>query len=405
MGNRAVITRQSIKDTEYLFTALFEDHRMLEVSCSDVKKTSLLGNVYIGKIKRIIDKIGAAFVELFPGQMSYLSLKDVKTPMMARQCRQGKLTEEDEIVVQVVKEAAKTKDPTVSTNISFKGNALILTTENKTFGVSKKLPDEKWAYFQAFFEEKTAGQKEEEFGLIIRTNAKNYSKEQLSEEFCALYEQFRYLKTYYKTRVCHSCLYHSPPAYISDVRDYLSLHLEKIVTDDPAVFQELLQAFEQEKVVTEGRIELYEDALLSLSALYSFKSKLEEALSAHVWLKSGAYLVISPTEALTVIDVNSGRCITGKQENFYLKVNLEAAEEIAKQLRLRNISGICIVDFINLDTKETQEKLAEAFKGFLAKDKVPAVFVGFTKLGLAEITRKKIKKPLWEQIDKRDFDI
>jgi ribonuclease G len=117
-----------------------------------------------------------------------------------------------------------------------------------------------------------------------------------------------------------------------------------------------------------------------------------------VHLKSGAYLVIQPTEALTVIDVNSGKCIKGTQKDFYLKINLEAAKEIARQLRLRNISGICLVDFINMDTKEAREELIEALKQHLAKDIVPAVFIDFTELGLAEITRKKVRKPLWEQL-------
>ena len=146
------------------------------------------------------------------------------------------------------------------------------------------------------------------------------------------------------------------------------------------------------------QIVFYEDPMLSLSALYGLKSKLEAALKERVHLKSGAYLVIQPTEALTVIDVNSGKCIKGTQKDFYLKINLEAAKEIARQLRLRNISGICLVDFINMDTKEAREELIEALKQHLAKDIVPAVFIDFTELGLAEITRKKVRKPLWEQL-------
>lgn len=140
------------------------------------------------------------------------------------------------------------------------------------------------------------------------------------------------------------------------------------------------------------------DAMLSLSALYGLKFKLKEALKERVWLKSGAYLVIWPTEALTVIDVNSGKCLKGKRKDYYLNVNLEAAVEIARQMRLRNISGICIVDFINMDTRKAEEELVRVLKQELAKDTVPAVFVDFTRLGLAEITRKKVKKPLWEQI-------
>ena len=136
---RVVITKQKIKDREYRVTALFEDHQMLEVSCDDVTEDSLLGNIYIGKIRRIVEKIGAAFVEIAPGMMTYLPLEDAKEPLMVKQLRNGRMTEEDELVVQVVKEAVKTKDPTVSTQISLKGNALIFTTQDKKLGVSRKL--------------------------------------------------------------------------------------------------------------------------------------------------------------------------------------------------------------------------------------------------------------------------
>lgn len=394
MSNRVIITKETIKKKEYLITALFEDDRMLEVSCDDIRETSILGNVYIGKIKRIVPKIQAAFVEIAPGQMTYLPLGEVKNPLMTKQSRPGKLTEEDEIVVQVVKEAVKTKEPTVSTNISLKGNALVLTTENKKLGVSKKLDENKRKYLHALLSEK----KEERFGLIIRTNAGNYSEEQLFAEFEVIFDQFQKIEKQYKYRTCYSCLHHAPSGYISSVRDYLSLELEKIVTDDHSIYDELYRSFQNETSITPEQIVYYDDRSYSLSALYGLKFKLEEALQERVWLKSGAYLVIQPTEALTVIDVNSGKCIKGNQKDFYLKVNLEAAEELARQLRLRNISGICIVDFINLDTKEAEQELVRTLKKHLAADTVPSVFVDFTRLGLAEITRKKVKKPLWEQV-------
>ncbi len=398
MGKRVVITKQNIKGIKYLVTALFEDHRMMEVSCDDAGENALLGNIYIGKIKGIAEKIGAAFVEIAPGQMSYLPLGDVRDPLMVKQCRQGKLTAEDEIVVQVTKEAVKTKDPAVSTNISLKGNAFVLTSENKRFGISKKLPDEKREYFRTLFAGKTIGKNDCEFGLIVRTNAVNYSKEQLFREFEDLSGKFQRLKETYRHRTCYSCLHYAPPGYVTSVRDYLSMHLEKIVTDDADVYDILHMSFLEEDIVKDKKLIYYDDPALSLSALYGLMSKLEEAFHECVWLKSGAYLVISPTEALTVIDVNSGKCTKGSAEDFYLKVNEEAAEEIARQLRLRNISGICIVDFINLDTKEAEEKLIRTLRRYLAEDTIPAVFVDFTKLGLAEITRKKVKKPLWEQI-------
>ncbi len=394
MGKRVVITKQKIKDREYRVTALFEDHQMLEVSCDDVTEDSLLGNIYIGKIRRIVEKIGAAFVEIAPGMMTYLPLEDAKEPLMVKQLRNGRLTEEDELVVQVVKEAVKTKDPTVSTQISLKGNALIFTTQDKKLGVSRKLEQSKRKYFHDLFTEK----KDDRFGMIVRTNAEHYTDEQIFSEFHRMCETFENIREHYRHRTCFSCLYHAPSGYMAGVRDYLSLHLERITTDDPVIYEEVIKTFGEEAAIANVQILFYQDPALSLSALYGLHSKLEEALRDRVWLKSGAYLIIQPTEALTVIDVNSGRCIKSGRKDISLKVILEAAEEIARQLRLRNISGICVVDFINMDTNEAKEELAQALKQHLAKDSVPAVFIDFTALGLAEITRKKVKKPLWEQI-------
>ncbi len=406
MSNRVIITKETINDKEYLATALFEGNRLAEVSCGDTENISILGNVYVGKIKRIVPKINAAFIEIVPGQMTYLSLDEVKNPMMVKQLHPGRLTENDEIVVQIAKEAVKTKAPTVSTNITFQGNAVVLTTENKKFGVSKKLSKEKRKHLQDLFRDK----KDERFGLIIRTIAGNYSDEQIFAEYQTIFDKFNRMEAQYQYRTCYSCLSHAPSSYILEVKEKLSKNIEKIITDDKAIYEELLTEFaplDTKEIVSEKALEtgfskeqivFYADEKLSLSSLYGLKFKLMEALKDKVWLKSGAYLIIQPAEALTVIDVNSGKCVKGNQKDFYLKLNLEAAEEIARQLRLRNISGICIVDFINMDTKEAKEELVQEMKRFLAKDTVPAVFVDFTKLGLAEITRKKVKKPLWEQI-------
>lgn len=390
MSSRIIITKEIIEKTEYLITALFSDNRLVDVSCDHIEDAFVLGNVYVGKIKRILPKTNSAFVEIAPGEITYLSLEDVKAPLMVKQSRQGQLTENDEIIVQIAKEAVKTKVPTVSTNITLKGNAVVLTTENKRLGVSKKLDRKKREHFQEIFAEK----KEKEIGLIIRTIAGKYSDEEIFAEYVSISDVYRKIIQNYQHRTCYSCLFHAPAPYISSVKEKLSENVEKIITDEHSVYEELAEKVEKEKLV------YYEDKQLSLSALYGLKHKLMEALEEHVWLKSGAYLVIQPTEALTVIDVNSGKCVKGSKKDFYLKINLEAAEEIARQLRLRNISGICIVDFINLDTEEAKEELIRTMRRYLAEDTVPAVFVDFTKLGLAEITRKKVKKPLWEQIKK-----
>ena len=147
------------------------------------------------------------------------------------------------------------------------------------------------------------------------------------------------------------------------------------------------------------KLRLYEDKLLPLHKLYSLENHLKNALHERVWLKSGAYLVIQPTEALTVIDVNTGKCISKKKdEQGYLRINLEAAKEVAKQIRLRNLSGIILVDFINLKEESSMEELLGFLQKELKKDPIVTTFVDVTKLQLVEITRKKIRKPLHETI-------
>lgn len=167
----------------------------------------------------------------------------------------------------------------------------------------------------------------------------------------------------------------------------------EIVTDDESMYQHLCA---QEITVP---IRFYEDRMLSLSKLYNLEGKMEMALERRIWLKSGAYLVLEPTEALTVIDVNTGKYESkkDKDDDTSLKINLEAAQEVAWQLRLRNLSGIIVVDFINMKSSENNEILMQSLKQFVAEDPVPVTVVDMTSLGLVEITRKKITKPLHEQ--------
>ena len=171
----------------------------------------------------------------------------------------------------------------------------------------------------------------------------------------------------------------------------------EIITDDPAVHTELKKYAEIHLPSTPCR--LYDDPMLSLSKLYNLDSKIDETFGERVWLKSGAYLIIQPTEALTVIDVNSGKfeARKGNDDQTAWKVNTEAAVEIARQLRLRNLSGIIVVDFINMRAEESRAGLLRQLKGLVQDDRIRTNVVDMTPLGLVEITRKKIMKPLWEQ--------
>ena len=156
---------------------------------------------------------------------------------------------------------------------------------------------------------------------------------------------------------------------------------------------------EKENPLLKGKLQLYGDSMLSMDKLYSLERRLKEALQEKVWMKSGAYLVIQPTEALTVVDVNSGKFEAGRQkEAAILKVNLEAARELARQLRIRNLSGIIIVDFINMQEADSRQQVLEELSACLTMDPILTRVIDRTKLDLVEITRKKVERPLAEQI-------
>lgn len=392
MNSQILITKEQISGNEYLITALMEEKRLTEVFCYSMEDMPILGNIYLGKVKKVVQSIQAAFVEFAPGQMGYLPLGQVQEPLMSKQCRSGLITEGDELLVQVVKEAIKTKEPTLSTNISLTGTYVVLTSENKRLGISKKLEEEKRKKIKEIF----GDFKTDKFGAIIRTNAGNDSTEKIFAEFDSLIKKMEAILEVYSHRTCFSCLYEAAPEYISYIRSCTLRQAYTVKTDDISIYQHLKETFFEASHVLP---ELYKDDKITLSSLYGLKYKILDALKEKVWLKSGAYLVIQPTEALTVIDVNSGKNICKKKKDYFLDINVEAAKEIALQLRLRNISGICIVDFINLDTAEGNQELLKAFRKYLQKDTIKTELVGMTRLGLVEITRKKIKKPLWQQIN------
>lgn len=189
------------------------------------------------------------------------------------------------------------------------------------------------------------------------------------------------------------------PGYIAAIRDSFGGTLEEIITDVPEYHRELKAYLEMCQKEDAGCLTLYEDSLLPLGRLYSLETAFEKALGKNVWLKSGGYLVIEPTEAMTVIDVNTGKYSGRKkmQDTVY-KINMEAADEIGRQLRLRNLSGIIIVDFIDMERDEDRKALLAHLGEVVLKDPVKTTVVDMTALNLVELTRKKVRKPLHEQV-------
>lgn len=382
MKRKLVITTLEDK----VLTSVLEDDEVMELHVSEKNATDSyqLGNIYIGKVKKLVKNINAAFIEIGKGMECYYDM----TEKGATPIRVG-----DELLVQISKEAVKTKQPTVTRNISFAGKYSVLTVGDTRIGLSSKIEKEKKESLQAVLEPF----KSEEYGFIIRTNAKNCEPKELAEEAERLITEYEAIQKIAPTRVCYSCLKEGLKPYIADLKNIYQEGLTDIIVEDKEIYEQMKEFLLKEQQEDLEKLRLYEDKLLPLHKLYSTEKVLKDALKEKVWMKSGAYLVIQPTEALTVIDVNTGKCVSKKKDdNTYLNINLEAAKEAAKQIRLRNLSGIILIDFINLDDREKMEQLLNVFRNYLRQDPIQTLLVDVTKLQLVEVTRKKVRKPLHE---------
>jgi len=385
------MTNANIVITEYKnrICALGFKQNQLEELHVDTQE-SLLNSIYIAKVKNISQNIHAAFVELYDGQMAFLPLDDtLNCPFITS--ADGRLREGDEIPVQIIKEAVKTKDPVVTTRLSISGAYCVVTLDKRNggFQFSKKLSVAKKDALNETLNDIILPS---DYAVIIRTGAVQLEDfEELKVELTILISTMNDIILKSKTRTCFSLIYQGVPSYIEYLHHIVESDYEEVVTDIQTVYEALHTSYK-------GNIPIrfYNDTF-PLTKLYSIESKMEELFAKKVHLKSGANLIIEYTEAMTVIDVNTAKNITKKdKDTHFFKINLEAAQEIARQLRLRNLSGIIIVDFINMENEIYHKELIQAVKKWLRNDPVPCHFVDITALGLAEITRKKAQKPVFE---------
>lgn len=393
MNKQLVITKRG----NQIISSLFIEKELVQINCEEQSEKNILGNIYVGKVKNIVKNINAAFIEIKDRQMCFLSLDDCSEPLFCNGKKSGNIHIGDMLLVQISKEGVKTKVPTVTCNLSLTGKYGVVTYGKKQLGISTKITDkeERERLLKILKKLPLAS-----LGCIIRTNAASVADDIILQEIKQLQETFDTIEKQGIYRSCFSMVYEAPSGFLCHIRDGYSDEIDEILTDEKDIFDCIYFYLEQNQKPDLGKLKYYQDQMVSLNSLYSIERQLEKAMQKKVWLKSGGYLVIEPTEALTVIDVNTGKAVNGKkkvQETFY-KINLEAALEISKQLRLRNLSGIIIIDFIDLDKKEHKIKLIEALKKYLEKDPVKTSYIDMTALHLVEITRKKVRKPLHEQL-------
>lgn len=380
-----------------IVSAYYENGRMVQAGVEPAEADSALGNIYLGQVKNIVKNINAAFVEYEKGKMCYLSLKDTEGAIFANPKKNKKICEGDTVVVQISREDVKTKAPVATVFFGFTGKYLVLTHGKTKLSVSAKITEEEErerlkAILRPY--------QKEEYGLILRTNARGVKKEVLLRELRLLEGLYQNITEFGIHKGKYALLYRAPADFLCSIRDGQAEQISEIITDRAELYQQIREYLNCYQIEDLEKLRFFEDATTDLNRLYGIETALSRAVSRQVWLKSGGSLIIEPTEALTVIDVNTGKAVKGNkkvQETFF-KVNLEAAKEIAFQLRLRNLSGIIIVDFIDMESEEHKKELLQALREYLKKDFMKAVAVDMTPLGLVEITRKKLRKPLHEQL-------
>lgn len=393
LDKKLIIASMEFCGVPGLASLLSDGGHAVEFSFSPEEEKGMLGNIYVGIVEHIQENIGAAFVRIRPGVNGYLPLKEGDMAVYKTRKKEGApLRPGDELLVQVETEAMKQKQLRLTANLSFSGRYLVLTSGKRTLNFSRKLDGDAVKRLKKL----AAPLMDGSFGMIVRTGAARASEEELTEEWKRLHEQMKRVTGQGITRTCCSCVWQAEGPWIGMLKQYLPAGLARVVTDHPQVYREIGD-YLRETGCGGISLELYQDSLLPLARLYAMGTLAESLRQRQVWLRSGGFLVIEQTEAFAAIDVNTGK-YTGKKassETFF-RINMEAAAEAARQIRLRQLSGTILIDFINMDRGEQRHQVLECLRDAVKEDPVRTTVVDMTPLQIAEITRTKEKKSFGE---------
>ena len=355
-------------------TAILEDDKLVELLIEDNKNTKKVSNIYRGVVKKVVPGIQACFVDVGFEKLAYLQL-DKDSNIKAGQ----------DILVQVNKEAVGTKGAKLNTEISLAGRYLVYIPTNDRITISNKILDEKERFRLKKIAKSVSKDSE---GIIIRTEAIGCTKEELEHDIKVLKERYEEILKEYKLGIGPKLLYKELDFSSKYIKDNVNDETEKIITNDINKYEELKKILESIKNEYKDKLILEESK--DIFDLYRVENQIDKALNKKVWLKSGGYLIIDKTEALTVIDVNTGK-FTGnlKLEETVYKTNIEAAIEVCRQLKLRDIGGIIIIDFIDMHKARYKQEIINILNEELKKDRRKTEVLGMTRLGLVELTRRR----------------
>lgn len=357
-------------------TVVLEDNKLTEILIQDKKKESKVSNVYRGIVKKVLKGINACFVDIGFEKLAYLQTSE-------------NIKCSDEVIVQVNKEEVGEKGAKLTREISISGRYLVYIPTNLKITLSKKIEDEnEKKRLLDIVKELTDNN-----GYIIRTEAQNASKEDLENDIKYLNKEYENILNEYKLGIGPKLLYKNIDKSSKYIKDNINDEVDEIIVNNKEKYSELEEILKSINRDYIKKIKLYENE--DIFDLFNVNSQITKVLDKKVWLKSGGYLIIEKTEALTVIDVNTGK-FTGNlelEETVY-KTNIEACIEICRQLKLRDIGGIIIVDFIDMKNENKKQDIINKLEEEFKKDKRKTNVHKMTSLGLVEITRKREKEPI-----------
>jgi len=387
--------------------ALLEDGTIAELFINRNDQADITGNIYKGRIQRVLPGMQAAFVDIGLSQAAFMYVDDVY-----REGDEGQAPDTDEdlgaqpkiqkpiehllcegqtVLVYVAKSPLGSKGARVSSYVSLPGRFLVLMPNVNHIGVSRRIEDESE---RGRLKQLVARLREDHSGYIVRTAAENVEDDKIASEMLFLKELWQTIRRRYETGQAPALLHQELDVSLRAVRDLMTHEVEKLVIDSLDGYQAVLSYLDRFMPSLKGCVELYDGSEPIFDA-YNLEGDISRALKQKVWLKSGGYIVIQQTEALVAIDVNTGRYV-GKHnlEETIVKTNLEAVKEIAYQIRLRDIGGIIIIDFIDMEKATSREKVFQALKEALKRDRSKTHVVPFSELGLVQMTRKRSKNSL-----------
>jgi ribonuclease E len=374
---------------------VLEGPQLVEHYVATAESESLVGNIYLGRVRNVLPGMEAAFVDFGASKNGVVYASDVRTEGANRGKKpriEEVLGEGDEILVQVVKDAMGAKGARLTGQPSLPGRYLVLVPDSDAQGISRRLPDDE----RQRLREVIGKVKPKGFGVIVRTAALHASDEEIAADIGRLHKAWEQIVTDSEGAGAPRLVYAEPAMLIRVIREHFTGDFKRMLIDDPGALEQVNAYLRSTAPDLVAKVSMYQDEM-ALFERYHVEDQLRKALDRRVYLPSGGHLVIDRTEALTVIDVNTGKFVgSSSLEETVLQNNLEAAEEIGRQLRLRDIGGIIVIDFIDMETEKNQQQVLRRLRETLARDRTRTQVFEVSHLGLVEMTRKNVSAGLLE---------